>query len=155
MKKRRSNNHESGIHRFSYIIKIKRHCSQVPSLSNAHIGLDIWAVWDETFWNIWCWSTQAALRTKNCGTWGWEESCAGSIEVLQSSLLSQKIYSAFTWLINAQRDRDRLLAEVENLTANSDGQTQKLEDVHAQKLKSLEAQVKDLISIFIQMIFAI
>ena len=50
-----------------------------------------------------------------------------------------------------QRERDRLLAEVENLAANSDGQTQKLEDVHAQKLKSLEAQVKGLISIFIQM----
>lgn len=40
-----------------------------------------------------------------------------------------------------QRERDHLLAEVENLSANSDGQTQKLEDIHAQKLKSLEAQV--------------
>ncbi|KAK4277447.1 hypothetical protein QN277_015446 [Acacia crassicarpa] len=43
-----------------------------------------------------------------------------------------------------QRERDHLLAEVENLSANSDGQTQKSEDVHAQKLKSLEAQILDL-----------
>ncbi|XP_054797942.1 kinesin-like protein KIN-4A isoform X3 [Prosopis cineraria] len=43
-----------------------------------------------------------------------------------------------------QQERDRLLAEVENLSANSDGQTQKLEDVHAQKLKSLESQILDL-----------
>ncbi|KOM51486.1 hypothetical protein LR48_Vigan09g014500 [Vigna angularis] len=41
-----------------------------------------------------------------------------------------------------QRERDCLLAEVENLAANSDGQTQKLEDIHAQKLKALEAQVQ-------------
>lgn len=40
-----------------------------------------------------------------------------------------------------QLERDRLLAEVENLAANSDGQTQKLHDIHAQKLKTLEAQV--------------
>ncbi|RDX80696.1 Kinesin-like protein KIN-4A, partial [Mucuna pruriens] len=43
-----------------------------------------------------------------------------------------------------QRERDCLLAEVENLAANSDGQTQKLEDIHAQKLKALEAQILDL-----------
>ncbi|KAF7830599.1 kinesin-like protein KIN-4A isoform X1 [Senna tora] len=43
-----------------------------------------------------------------------------------------------------QRERDHLLAEVENLSASSDGQTQKLEDIHAQKLKSLEAQILDL-----------
>ncbi|XP_052188411.1 kinesin-like protein KIN-4A isoform X1 [Diospyros lotus] len=43
-----------------------------------------------------------------------------------------------------QQERDRLLAEVENLAANSDGQTQKLQDVHAQKLKALEAQIQDL-----------
>ncbi|XP_027329284.1 kinesin-like protein KIN-4A isoform X2 [Abrus precatorius] len=43
-----------------------------------------------------------------------------------------------------QRERDRLLAEVENLAANSDGQTQKSEDIHAQKLKGLEAQIMDL-----------
>ncbi|RDX60694.1 Kinesin-like protein KIN-4A, partial [Mucuna pruriens] len=43
-----------------------------------------------------------------------------------------------------QRERDRLLAEVENLAANSDGQTQKSEDIHAQKLRTLEAQILDL-----------
>ncbi|KAG5121240.1 hypothetical protein JHK84_039580 [Glycine max] len=43
-----------------------------------------------------------------------------------------------------QRERDRLLAEVENLAANSDGQMQKSEDIHAQKLKILEAQILDL-----------
>ncbi|KAG4382435.1 hypothetical protein GLYMA_14G085200v4 [Glycine max] len=43
-----------------------------------------------------------------------------------------------------QRERDRLLAEVENLAANSDGQMQKSEDIHAQKLKTLEAQILDL-----------
>lgn len=40
-----------------------------------------------------------------------------------------------------QEERDRLLAEVENLAANTDGQTQKLQDIHSQKLKTLEAQV--------------
>ena len=34
-----------------------------------------------------------------------------------------------------------MLAEVENRAANFDGQAQKLQDVHAQKLKTLEAQV--------------
>lgn len=43
-----------------------------------------------------------------------------------------------------QHERDRLLAEVENLSSNSDGQTQKLQDVHSQKLKTLEAQIQDL-----------
>jgi kinesin family protein 4/21/27 len=43
-----------------------------------------------------------------------------------------------------QNERDRLLAEVENLAATSDGQTQKLHDVHAHKLKALEAQIQDL-----------
>lgn len=41
-----------------------------------------------------------------------------------------------------QQERDRLLAEVENLAAASDGQVQKLPDNHLQKLKDLEAQVK-------------
>ncbi|KAL1817747.1 kinesin-like protein KIN-4A [Daucus carota subsp. sativus] len=41
-----------------------------------------------------------------------------------------------------QHERDRLLAEVENLSYNSDGQ--KLQDVHSQKLKALEAQIQDL-----------
>ncbi|CAN0922410.1 Kinesin-like protein KIN-4A [Linum grandiflorum] len=43
-----------------------------------------------------------------------------------------------------QQERDRLLAEIENLSANSDGQTQKLQDVHSQKLKTLEGQILDL-----------
>lgn len=43
-----------------------------------------------------------------------------------------------------QQERDRLLAEVENRAANSDGQTQKVQEVHSQKLKSLEAQISDL-----------
>lgn len=38
-----------------------------------------------------------------------------------------------------QHERDRLLAEVENLSYNSDAQ--KLQEVHSQKLKALEAQV--------------
>ncbi|PON94237.1 Kinesin-like protein [Trema orientale] len=43
-----------------------------------------------------------------------------------------------------QQERDRLLAEVENLAANTDGQAQKLQDTHSQKLKTLEAQILDL-----------
>lgn len=43
-----------------------------------------------------------------------------------------------------QQERDRLLAEVENLSASSDGQTHKLQDMHSQKLKSLESQIQDL-----------
>ncbi|KAH6781081.1 P-loop containing nucleoside triphosphate hydrolases superfamily protein [Perilla frutescens var. hirtella] len=43
-----------------------------------------------------------------------------------------------------QRERDQLLAEVENLSANSDGHAQKLRDTHAQKLKALETQIQDL-----------
>ncbi|KAG8654782.1 kinesin-like protein KIN-4A isoform X2 [Manihot esculenta] len=43
-----------------------------------------------------------------------------------------------------QQERDRLLAEIENLSASSDGQTQKLQDIHAQKLKALETQILDL-----------
>ncbi|KAK9109273.1 hypothetical protein Sjap_017333 [Stephania japonica] len=43
-----------------------------------------------------------------------------------------------------EQQRDHLLAEVENLNANSDGQTQKMQDIHAQKLKALEAQILDL-----------
>ncbi|XP_043708204.1 kinesin-like protein KIN-4A isoform X2 [Telopea speciosissima] len=43
-----------------------------------------------------------------------------------------------------QQERDHLLAEVESLAATSDGQTQKLQDVHTQKLKALETQILDL-----------
>ncbi|KAI3986938.1 hypothetical protein MKX01_039873, partial [Papaver californicum] len=43
-----------------------------------------------------------------------------------------------------QQDRDRLLVEVESLAATSDGQTQKMQDFHGQKLKALEAEILDL-----------
>ncbi|KAL1217265.1 Kinesin-like protein KIN-4A [Cardamine amara subsp. amara] len=43
---------------------------------------------------------------------------------------------------SVQEERNRLLAEIENLA--SDGQAQKLRDVHAQNLKSLEAQILEL-----------
>ncbi|XP_065049195.1 kinesin-like protein KIN-4A [Musa acuminata AAA Group] len=43
-----------------------------------------------------------------------------------------------------QQERDRLLSEVENLSANSDGQTHKLPDDYLQKLKTLEAQIINL-----------
>ncbi|KAG4140448.1 hypothetical protein ERO13_D06G019027v2 [Gossypium hirsutum] len=42
-----------------------------------------------------------------------------------------------------QQERDRLLAEIENLSAGSEGQKQRVQDIHAQKLKSLEAQILD------------
>ncbi|GLT50118.1 hypothetical protein SLA2020_236260 [Shorea laevis] len=43
-----------------------------------------------------------------------------------------------------QQERDRLLEELENLAANSDGQTLKMKEANAQKLKALEAQISDL-----------
>lgn len=43
-----------------------------------------------------------------------------------------------------QQERDRLLAEVESLAASTDGQTQKMQDIQLQKLKTLEAQILDL-----------
>lgn len=43
-----------------------------------------------------------------------------------------------------QKERDRLQTEIENLSSTSDGQTQKLQDLHAHKLKSLESQIQDL-----------
>ncbi|CAJ1942867.1 unnamed protein product [Sphenostylis stenocarpa] len=43
-----------------------------------------------------------------------------------------------------QEDRDRLLHEVQNLSANSDGLAHKTLDVRGQKLKALEAQILDL-----------
>ncbi|KAA8531670.1 hypothetical protein F0562_006613 [Nyssa sinensis] len=43
-----------------------------------------------------------------------------------------------------QQERDRLLAEIENFAATSDGQTQKMQNAYAQKLKTLEAQIVDL-----------
>lgn len=50
-------------------------------------------------------------------------------------------YMKCSLLFTLQQERDRLLAEVENLAANTDGHTQKMQDMHAQKLKMLEAQV--------------
>ncbi|WOL13564.1 kinesin-like protein KIN-4A [Canna indica] len=43
-----------------------------------------------------------------------------------------------------QQERDKLLAEVENLSSNSDGQMHKLPENYLQKLKTLEAQIMDL-----------
>ncbi|KAI8031310.1 Kinesin-like protein KIN-4A [Camellia lanceoleosa] len=43
-----------------------------------------------------------------------------------------------------QQERDRLLAEIENLAAASDGQRQKMHKAYVQKLKSLETQILDL-----------
>ncbi|RDY01938.1 Kinesin-like protein KIN-4A [Mucuna pruriens] len=43
-----------------------------------------------------------------------------------------------------QEERDRLLHEVENLAANSDGLAHKTLDVRGQKLKALESQILDL-----------
>ncbi|KAK7386413.1 hypothetical protein VNO78_26631 [Psophocarpus tetragonolobus] len=43
-----------------------------------------------------------------------------------------------------QDERDRLLHEVENLAANSDGLAHKTQDVRGQKLKALETQILDL-----------
>jgi hypothetical protein len=58
-------------------------------------------------------------------------------------LLRKPIFTLlFSPVLLLQQERDRLFAEVENLAASSDGQTQKLQDIHAQKLKTLEAQVK-------------
>ncbi|KAK7331036.1 hypothetical protein VNO77_25245 [Canavalia gladiata] len=45
---------------------------------------------------------------------------------------------------NVQQERDRLLHEVENLAANSDGLAHKTQDVRGQKLKALEAQILNL-----------
>ncbi|XP_059645541.1 kinesin-like protein KIN-4A isoform X2 [Cornus florida] len=42
------------------------------------------------------------------------------------------------------QERDHLVAEILNLAAVSEGQTQKLQDTHALKLKALEAQIFDL-----------
>ncbi|GLJ36782.1 hypothetical protein SUGI_0741660 [Cryptomeria japonica] len=43
-----------------------------------------------------------------------------------------------------QKERDRLLAEVESLANTTDGQTQKMQEVYLQKLKMLETQISDL-----------
>nr|GEY17426.1 kinesin-like protein KIN-4A [Tanacetum cinerariifolium] len=46
--------------------------------------------------------------------------------------------------LEQKKERDRLQAEIQNLSATSDGQTQKLQDLHSHKLKSLESQIQDL-----------
>lgn len=51
------------------------------------------------------------------------------------------VFCLFQLCNGLQQERDHLLAEVENLSAISDGHAQKLRDTHAQKLKVLEAQV--------------
>uniref|UniRef100_A0A6N2MXN2 Kinesin-like protein n=1 Tax=Salix viminalis TaxID=40686 RepID=A0A6N2MXN2_SALVM len=56
-----------------------------------------------------------------------------------SNTLARK---SWNWRMKKEPCRDRLLAEIENLSASSDGQ--KLQDIHAQKLKTLEAQIMDL-----------
>ncbi|KAL9680912.1 hypothetical protein QQ045_012693 [Rhodiola kirilowii] len=43
-----------------------------------------------------------------------------------------------------QQERDKLMNEIQNRSLTNDGQTQKLHDGHTQKLKSLEAQISDL-----------
>ncbi|XWS29796.1 hypothetical protein CRYUN_Cryun24cG0061200 [Craigia yunnanensis] len=43
-----------------------------------------------------------------------------------------------------QKERDHLLAAVENRAANSDAQMQKMQEINVQKLKALEAQISDL-----------
>lgn len=58
---------------------------------------------------------------------------------------------AIVFLYLLQQERDRLLAEVESLAATSDGQTQKMQDIHLQKLKTLEAQVGHLCRIIMTM----
>ena len=65
---------------------------------------------------------------------------------VQVSLYFSRIYTIFVARFCSlfsllQQERDSLLAEVENLSACSDGQTQKLYDIHSPKLRTLEAQV--------------
>jgi kinesin family protein 4/21/27 len=61
------------------------------------------------------------------------------ISIAYSLRVREEFFYLFTISYLLQRERDRLLAEIENLSASSDGQ--KLQDIHAQKLKTLEAQV--------------
>ena len=63
---------------------------------------------------------------------------------MEVSLKKKTCYKLLKGLVVSffQEERNRLLAEIENLA--SDGQAQKLQDVHAQNLKSLEAQIQDL-----------
>lgn len=71
------------------------------------IGIDVCTVWDEAFWSIWCWSTQASLWKEDNGTGGWEENSAGSVEIMQI-YFDRKEKSTFlfcNWFMNAARER--------------------------------------------------
>ncbi|KAL2520918.1 Kinesin-like protein FRA1 [Forsythia ovata] len=70
--------------------------------------------------------------------------CGGSGTTALKQHFGKKIMELEEEKRTVQQERDRLLAEVENLSANSDGQAQKLQDMHSQKLKGLEAQIQDL-----------
>ncbi|XP_022865936.1 kinesin-like protein KIN-4A isoform X1 [Olea europaea var. sylvestris] len=70
--------------------------------------------------------------------------CGGSGTTALKQHFGKKIMELEEEKRTVQQERDRLLAEVENLSANSDGQAQKLQDMHSQKLKALEAQIQDL-----------
>uniref|UniRef100_A0A6N2MDQ8 Kinesin-like protein n=1 Tax=Salix viminalis TaxID=40686 RepID=A0A6N2MDQ8_SALVM len=61
--------------------------------------------------------------------------------ILQNTM-DKELHELNRRLEEKEQERDRLLAEIENLSASSDGQ--KLQDIHAQKLKTLEAQIMDL-----------
>ncbi|KAK1323120.1 Kinesin-like protein FLA10 [Acorus calamus] len=63
--------------------------------------------------------------------------------ILQDTM-DRELHELNKRLEQKEQERDRLLAEVENLAATSDGQTQKLQDIYVQKLKALEAQILDL-----------
>ncbi|CAI9757911.1 unnamed protein product [Fraxinus pennsylvanica] len=70
--------------------------------------------------------------------------CGGSGTTALKQHFGKKIMELEEEKRTVQQERDRLLAAVENLSANSDGQAQKLQDMHSQKLKALEAQIQDL-----------
>ncbi|XWS24204.1 hypothetical protein CRYUN_Cryun28dG0080600 [Craigia yunnanensis] len=111
------------------------------------------------------------MRFKEGFTWWQQQNCHDSIEssdyqmgetvrgdsgeideeaakewehTLLQNTMDEELHELDRLLEEKEQERDRLLAEIENLSAGSDGQTQKVQDIHAQKLKSLEAQILDL-----------
>ena len=60
---------------------------------------------------------------------------------LSQFLIPFNVHVSLLLCLWMQKERDRLQTEIENLSATSDGQTQKLQDLHSHKLKSLESQV--------------
>lgn len=75
-----------------------------------------------------------------------------NLELVINQFSFLRIHIFNCWLVSIeQQERDRLLTEVENLAANSDGQTQKLQDSHTQKLKTLEAQVTPIFLILLSL----